>query len=162
MGFIQKLFSGGASEVINAVGNTLDKVITTRGEKLHLELELKKAIQQYEVDMKSLSIEDDKLRLNDIDSARRRDATVQTSTNATGLGKNIPPILALGTTLLTFTIFGLLMFHDKTISQEGREITLYILGVLSAVLTQVFGFYFGSSQGSADKNSTIRSLMEGR
>ena len=162
MGFIQKLFSGGASEVINAVGNTLDKVITTRGEKLHLELELAKARQQFEVDMKNLSIEDDKVMMGDIDSARRHDAEVQTSANATRLGKNVPPILALGTTLLTFTLFGMLMFHEKTMSQEMREITLYILGVLSGVLTQVFGFYFGSSQGSADKNLTIRSLTEGR
>jgi len=28
MGFIQKLFSGSAAEVINAVGNSLDKVVT--------------------------------------------------------------------------------------------------------------------------------------
>src|SRR6185295_2927957 len=124
MGFIQKLFSGSASDVINAVGNTLDKVITTRGEKLQLELELTKAKQQFEADMKNLSIEEEKVRVGDIDSARRRDADVQTSANASRLGKNVPPILALGTTLLTFTLFGMLMFYGKTITQERREITL--------------------------------------
>jgi len=129
---------------------------------LQLELELTKARQQFEVDMKNLALEDDKIRFGNVDSARRRDAAVQTSANASRLGKNVPPFLALGTTILTFILFGMLMFYGKTITQERRGITLYILGVLSAVLTQIFGFYYGSSQGSAEKNSMIRSLTEGR
>src|SRR5450631_2739193 len=110
MGFIQKLFSGGASELINAIGNTLDKVITTRGEKMQLELELKKADQQYEIDVKNLVLEEQKMLIGDTDSARKRDTDIQTSPNASHLSKNVPPILAMGTTLLTFTLFGLLMF----------------------------------------------------
>ena|SRR5260221_1990526 len=160
MGFIQKLFSGGASEVINAIGNTLDKLITTRGEKVQFELELKKADYQYDIDTKNLALEEQKMLIGDIDSARKRDADVQTSPNASPLSKNVPPILAMGTTLLTFSLFGILMFYDNAVSQDRREITIYVLGVLSAILTQVFGFYFGSSQGSVDKNSTIRSLNE--
>jgi hypothetical protein len=35
---------------------------------------------------------------------------------------------------------------------------LRLLGVLSTILTQVFSFYFGSSQGSVDKNKTIADM----
>jgi len=38
---------------------------------------------------------------------------------------------------------------------EVKDVVLYVLGVLSAILTQVFSFYFGSFQGSSDKNKTI-------
>jgi hypothetical protein len=41
-----------------------------------------------------------------------------------------------------------------------KEIILYILGVLSAVLTQVYSYYFGSSRGSARKDETISKLQK--
>ncbi len=160
MGFIQKLFSGGASQLVNSVGNVLDKVITTKGEKMQLELEIKKADHQYELDMANLSLEDKKAILGDIDSARKMNAAVQDSPNASRLAKNVSPILALGGTLLCFTLFAWLMFgnwknpedHDK------KEIILYVLGVLSGILTQVFSYYFGSSQGSAAKTDLIHAM----
>lgn len=39
-----------------------------------------------------------------------------------------------------------------------KEIMLYILGVLSAIATQIYAYYFGSSRGSARKDETIASL----
>lgn len=36
-----------------------------------------------------------------------------------------------------------------------KEIMLYILGVLSAIATQIYAYYFGSSKGSARKDETI-------
>lgn len=159
MGFIQNLFSGGASQVINSVGDVLDKVVTTKGEKLQLELEMKKAENQYNLDIANLSLEERKAVLGDVDSARRRDSEVQTSANATTLAKNVSPVLALGTTILTFSLFGMLIFYDTAIEATKRDIVIYILGVLSAILTQIFGFYFGSSMGSADKARTIQDLQ---
>ena len=34
MGFLSNIFPGGASSVIDSIGNTLYKVITTKGEKM--------------------------------------------------------------------------------------------------------------------------------
>ncbi|MGQ0708998.1 MAG: hypothetical protein ACT4NV_04535 [Rhodoferax sp.] len=36
-----------------------------------------------------------------------------------------------------------------------KEIMLYILGVLSAIASQIYAYYFGSSRGSARKDETI-------
>ncbi|HTJ50682.1 MAG TPA: hypothetical protein VL443_14570 [Cyclobacteriaceae bacterium] len=161
MGFIQNLFSGGASQVIDSVGNVLDKVVTTKSEKLQLELELKKADHQFELDTQNLALEDKKAILGDIDSARKRDSEVQASANASNLSKNVSPILALGGTLLTFGLFGWLMFGkwDDT-DQNKKEIILYVLGVLSGILTQVFSYYFGSSLGSKAKTDIIQNMNE--
>ena len=37
---------------------------------------------------------------------------------------------------------------------------LYILGVLSSVLTTIFGYYFGSSKGSAAKDERMNEMVQ--
>jgi hypothetical protein len=37
---------------------------------------------------------------------------------------------------------------------------IYILGVLSAAVTQILGYYFGSSQGSKDKEDKLKGLVK--
>jgi hypothetical protein len=161
MGFIQNLFSGGASQVIDSVGNVLDKVVTTKSEKLQLELELKKADHQFEIDVKNLDLEDKKAILGDIDSARKRDSDVQASANASTLAKNVSPVLALGGVFLTFSLFALLMFGTWNPEDTNKkEIVLYVFGVLSGILTQVFSYYFGSSLGSKAKTDIIQNMNE--
>ncbi|MBI3483255.1 MAG: hypothetical protein HY015_09840, partial [Bacteroidetes bacterium] len=81
--------------------------------------------------------------------------------NATKLSKNVSPVLALGGALLTFVLFGWLMFGKWDPNEQSKkEIILYVLGVLSGILTQVFSYYFGSSQGSAAKTDLIHSMHQ--
>jgi len=158
MGFLKDLFSGGASKLVDTVGGALDKVITTKEEKLELENELKKAEMQFTVDMKKLSDEEEKMIYQDIASAREREVKIQTSEYGTWLGKNISAMLAIGTTILAFVLFYFLIFQQDKLEAEAKEIILYILGVLSAIITQIFSYYFGSSKGSGVKNEMIERL----
>ena len=159
MGLLKDLFAGGASQLVDSIGNALGKVVTTTQEKMQLELEMKKADWQFQTDMMKLSVEEKQLVFQDVDSARKMTAEVQTSANATKLSKNVSPILALGTTLLTFVLFYLLIFQKHQLETNNtKEIVLYILGVLSAIVTQIYSFYFGSSQGSSDKNQIIQAM----
>lgn len=41
-----------------------------------------------------------------------------------------------------------------------KDFILYILGVLSAALTTVFGYYFGSSKGSAEKSAALTQIAK--
>lgn len=159
MGFIKKLFSGGAGDLIDAVGNVVDKVSTTKEEKLQLELERQKAEMQYQHDMAKLSKEERQIILQDVQSARQMATSVQTSKEASWLAKHISSILAIGTTVLTFFLFYLVIFRDE-ITRDTKELIYYILGVLSAIVTQIFSFYFGSSQGSSDKHQFIKEMEE--
>lgn len=154
MGFLSNLFAGGASDLISSVGSVVDNLVTTKGEKMSLDNEIRKAQMQYEVDMKKLYIEEQTLNLSDTKDARAMASAVQTSANASKLSKNIGPYLAIGTTLLTFALFFALIFGYVG-KGDTKDIVLYILGVLSAIVTQVFSFYFGSSQGSRDKQTVI-------
>ena len=158
MGFLTDLFSGGAGKLVDSVGNVLDKVVTTKGEIMQQELEMKKAELQYQLDTKRLGVEEQKNVLQDIDSARQRSTAVETNMNASSLSKNIGSYLAITTTLLTFVLFYIVIFRNETIKAEVKDVVIYVLGVLSTILTQVFSFYFGSSQGSVDKSKIIEGM----
>ena len=158
MSFITDLFSGGAGKLVDSVGNVLDKVVTTKGEIMQQELEMKKAELQYQLDTKRLGVEEQKNVLQDIDSARQRSTAVETNMNASSLSKNIGSYLAITTTLLTFVLFYIVIFRNETIKAEVKDVVIYVLGVLSTILTQVFSFYFGSSQGSVDKSKIVEGM----
>jgi hypothetical protein len=54
--------------------------------------------------------------------------------------------------------FGL--FKNKVlIDNSSKDVVIYILGVLSAIITQIFSFYYGSSQGSSDKNKIMGGIV---
>ncbi len=160
MGFLANLFSGGAGDLVDAVGNTIDKLSTTKEEKMQLELELKKAGMQYQLETQKHCLEEEQQLFQDIDSARKRSTAVETGENATRLSRNISSYLAIGATVLTFSLFYIILFHSCTLDSNSKEIILYILGVLSAILTQIFSFYFGSSQGSTEKNKIIQGMSK--
>ena len=158
MSFLTDLFSGGAGKLVDSVGSVLDKVVTTKGEIMQQELEMKKAELQYQLDSKRLGVEEQKNVLQDVDSARQRSTAVETNVNASSLSKNIGSYLAITTTLLTFVLFYIVIFRNETIKAEVKDVVIYVLGVLSTILTQVFSFYFGSSQGSVDKSKIIEGM----
>ena len=158
MSFITDLFSGGAGKLVDSVGNVLDKVVTTKGEIMQQELEMKKAELQYQLDSKRLGVEEQKNLLQDIDSARQRSTAVETSANASWFSKNISALLAVASTLLTFALFYIIIFRNDLIQTSVKDVVLYVLGVLSAIITQVFSFYFGSSLGSENKNKIIEGM----
>ena len=153
MSFISNLFSGGVGQVVDSIGKVIDNVITTKEEKQQLDNEIRKAEMQYNLESRKIDLEEKQAVLKAVDSARTMASNVQTSANATNLSKNVAAYLALGTVFLTFVLFFVWAFAEVTQSQ--KEIVLYILGVLSAIDTQIFSFYFGSSQGSKDKQAVI-------
>lgn len=153
MSFISNLFSGGVGQVVDSIGKVIDNVTTTKEEKQQLENEIRKAEMQYNLESRKIDLEEKQAVLKDVDSARTMASNIQTSANATNLSKNVSAYLAIGTVFLTFVLFFVWAFAEVTQSQ--KEIVLYILGVLSAIDTQIFSFYFGSSQGSKDKQATL-------
>lgn len=95
--------------------------------------------------------------LADTASARDREAKVATSPEAPMLNKVIVPCLAIGILLLSFTLFGVLLFVK--VDPSHKDILIYILGVLSAICTQVTAYYFGSSAGSTAKDQTLKRVL---
>ena len=97
-------------------------------------------------------------QFKDLDSARQREMAIATSEAAPLINKIITPVLALGITSLSFALFAVLIFVEVT--PEAKDILIYILGVLSALMTQVCGYYFGSSVGSKDKSEELKKVVK--
>ena len=130
-------------------------------------IRLKTAEMEHEEELLRLKIEENKLdlqeldmRLKDVDSARDREVQIATSDKAPLINKIVTPILALSILLLTFVLFGIVMFDNTPVESSRKDILIYILGVLSAISTQIISYYFGSSQGSKDKGDQLREAMK--
>ena len=93
-------------------------------------------------------------------SARQREADVATSESAPTINKIITPVLAIGTIVLSFVLFYIVSFDNDLITTRNKDVIIYILGVLSAIDTQIIGYYFGSSSGSTQSRNFIESLMK--
>jgi hypothetical protein len=171
---ITPLLGNGLNLVANAVLAKGKKVVE---EKLGVELKpdmspedlarVQIAQMEHEEELLKLRLEEDKLdlaelemRLKDTNDARVRETQIVTSDKAPLLNKLITPILALGLLGITFTLFGIVLFQASPIDPSRKDILIYILGVLSAVATQVVSYYFGSSQSSKDKTDALKEAMK--
>lgn len=152
----QKIFSGGAGEIVDKVAGAVDRFVQTKEEKDAVNLEIRKVVSE---ELKAMEAEHTKqleVYQKEMDSARNREIQIATSDKAPLINKIITPILALSVVTLTFVLFYILMFRE--VGNE-KDIIIYVLGVLSAVCTQVISYFFGSSQGSAQKQKQIDKLI---
>ena len=95
--------------------------------------------------------------VKEMQSARDREIQIATSSAAPMLNKIVTPVLALGTVVLTFILFGIIIFVD--VDGDSKDILIYILGALTSSVTMILGYYFGSSAGSKEKSSQIDELL---
>ena len=121
MGVLNKLFSGGASKLVESVGGVLDNVITTDEEKLEAKRKLKEVILSHEAEME-------------------RNITDRWSADMNSdswLSKNVRPMvlifLVVSTVLMIFIDAGTIQF---TVEEKWTDL-------LQLVLITVIGAYFG-------------------
>ena len=96
--------------------------------------------------------------MQDKQSAREREMKIANSEFAPMLNKIVTPILALGTVILAFGLFLVIIFVE--VDPQSKDILIYVLGTLSSAVTMVLGYYFGSSLSSKDKTKELSDLMD--
>ena len=121
MGVLSKIFSGGASKLVESVGGVLDNVITTKDEKLEAKRKLKEVILSHEAEME-----------------RNITDRWQADMNSDSwLSKNVRPMvlifLVVSTVLMIFIDAGTIKF---TVEEKWTDL-------LQLVLITVIGAYFG-------------------
>lgn len=110
-------------------------------------------LRQYEMDHEEellrLRVEDKRLDLADVQSARDMNTRINESVNASWLSKNVPAILALVVIIVGFILLG---------TTKDADVRTAVVGLMTLVL----GFYFGSASSSRAKDDIIKSLSGGR
>ena len=128
--FITKLFSSGATKLVEGIGGVLDELITSKDEKLAAELKIKELIARHEVEMET-----------EITSRWASDMN-----SDSWLSKNVRPMvlifLVVSTVILVFIDAGVIEFivEDKWVD------------LLQLVLITVIGAYFGGRSMEKVKN----------
>jgi hypothetical protein len=121
MGVFNKLFSGGASKLVESVGGVIDNLVTTDEEKLDAKRKLKELIMNHEVQMEK----------------NITDRWTADMNSDSWLSKNVRPMvlifLIVCTMLLIFIDAGALTF---TVEEKWTDL-------LQLVLITVIGAYFG-------------------
>lgn len=146
--------------ILDIGSKLIDRFLPDPEQKAKAQLELLKMQQDGELARMANDTELAKIYAADLDSARKRESEIVTSDSAPLINKIITPILAASVLLMTFVLFGLVLFDEGMIDPTRKDILIYVLGVLSAIATQIVSYYFGSSQGSAAKNSAIDKMLE--
>ena len=129
--FITKLFSSGATKLVEGIGGVLDELITSKDEKLAAELKIKELIAKHEVEMET-----------EITSRWASDMN-----SDSWLSKNVRPMvlifLVVSTVILVFIDAGVIDFivEDKWVD------------LLQLVLITVIGAYFGGRSMEKVKNN---------
>ena len=174
LGLLQPLLSNGLNLVANAVlakGKqwTEDKLgVTLKPDMTGEDLaKVQIAAMEHEEELRRLAIEEDRLDLakmelgvRDTIDARQREAQIVTSKDAPMLNKIITPVLALALLSMTFVLFAIVMFDSTPVEATRKDLLVYVLGVLSAISTQVVAYYFGSSIGSKEKSDQLKDVMK--
>jgi hypothetical protein len=121
MGILNKIFSGGAKELIDGVGGVLDNLTTTKAEKLEAKHKMEELIKNHEAKMEQ--------NITDRWSADMN--------SDSWLSKNVRPLvlvfLVVSTVLMIFIDAGTIAF----------EVEAKWTDLLQLVLITVIGAYFG-------------------
>ena len=119
--FITKLFSSGATKLVEGIGGVLDELITSKDEKLEAARKIKELIAKHEVEMEK-----------EISSRWSADMT-----SDSWLSKNVRPMvlifLVISTVILIFIDAGVI---DFKVEDKWTDL-------LQLVLITVIGSYFG-------------------
>jgi hypothetical protein len=146
--------------ILDIGGKLIDRFFPDPEQKAKAQMELMKMQQKGELAKMANDTELAKIYAADLDSARKRESEIVTSDKAPLINKIITPVLASAVLLMTFGLFSIVLFDNGDIDPSRKDILIYVLGVLSAIATQIVSYYFGSSQGSAAKNSAIDKMLE--
>ena len=92
------------------------------------------------------------------DSARKMNAEIQESANASWLAKNTAYALDIG--IVSATIFLAWFAFMKGVPDANKELVYMALGSLITMSGTILNFHRGSSQGSKDKGADIQKLKD--
>lgn len=121
-------------------------------------LKLKEFEFKHKEELQKLAIEETRIYLQDVQSARVRQAETEKATGKLDLNLYIIAYWFLGGFFTTIIVMIYLLLAGK-VPVDVPEFVVFLLGTLFGTLTggvgAIINYFFGSSKGSADKNAAM-------
>jgi len=114
-------------------------------------LALRQAENSFQIQLKQLGIDEEKLVYEDVANARGREIATRDTT---------PRYMAYLITAGFFVTLGYLIVYGKP--QTGGDVMLVMVGALGTAWANIISYYYGSSAGSASKTDTINKIAESK
>jgi hypothetical protein len=148
MSWLDKIIGGGATAILDGVVKGVDTFVTSDADRQKLAMIKAEA----ELELRKLALTAETERLKDVQSAR----TMYASDNM------VQKVLALLFTaaFFGFMVFILFMMKDTKLTGEQTNLIYAMFGATSGIMVTIIGFFFGSSQGSKDKDVSFSADME--
>jgi hypothetical protein len=162
-GLLKNLAPGLATVVAGPLGGMAVKAIA---EKLGVEDTVEAVASAIQADpqaaQKLAEIDTKQFELHNAntDSARKMNAEIQESANASWLAKNTAYALDIG--IVSATIFLAWFAFMKGVPDANKELVYMALGSLITMSGTILNFHRGSSQGSKDKGADIQKLKDAK
>lgn len=167
----------GAEFIKEKTGIDIEQATLSDDDKLKLrqfQADHEEELLRLQLEDNKLGLEETKAYLADVADARKNQTAIMTDDKAPWYAKAIQPALAAFVVVATVVLFALFVYLSgdsgeigadgkplRMINDTQKDIIIYILGVLSAAVTQILGYYFGSSKGSADKGKSLDAALHG-
>ena len=150
MGGFLNVFKGLlGGDPIKSIGDLIDQFHMSPEQKAQLQ----QAAQQLEVQREAIQAARDEalaeLVEKNVESARSMQVSVKST---------LPPLLALTVSVGFFGLLYLLIF--RTVPEGSQQVLYAMVGVLGAAWTAIVNYYFGSSQGTADKTEALTQIAK--
>ena len=152
--------TAGIDLVKDVGGKLIDHFFPDPEQAAKAQIELAKMAQDGRLQEMVQHNETFKTEVADRSSARDRETAIVTSADAPLLNKIVLPVLAIGVMVLSFLLFYVVAFDSDIVNPRNKDVIIYILGVLSAIDTQIIQYYFGSSSSSVQKSDFMEKLMD--
>ncbi|HET9135138.1 MAG TPA: hypothetical protein VFO76_00765 [Candidatus Kapabacteria bacterium] len=144
---LKGIFSTGAKDLVDSIGNAFDKNFTNKEELEAAKLELQKEVNRHLESMEATTTKEVELAYQDTADTRNREIEF---IKATGHADRMQTFVGASVLIAFFTTLVMMIFVKLPESSEHVIITAF--GILDGLTGLVVGYYFGSSAGSRIKD----------
>ena len=124
-------------DAVSAVSSVVDKFVITDAERAEAKREIEGVLNE-------------RLKLAYDDLANAREMQISAMLSKDAFVRRFSAAYALVFTIAFFVVVGMLMFVD--LPDKAQTVLDMLFGALAAGLTQILGFFYGSSEGSRNKD----------
>lgn len=162
MPLLDKILGGAAGELVDKVGATVDRFVTTEAERAALKAELENELHRHHEALLEQARQAEAAQLLDVQQARATNAQIQTS--GSWLARNVGYLLDLGLFLVWGTCTIYLVLRALKLVNVGSTVdltgVLAIYSTITAAFMTSLTFHRGSSRGSEVKDAALRQLLD--